>query len=66
MNLSIKIANLYALFCRATDMHIYLTITMKKICLPILMIILLPLSYSCGTLKSMGYSLTEADAAPAG
>lgn len=39
--------------------------TMKKLFLPILLIILLPLSYSCGTLKSMGYNLTQADAASA-
>ncbi|MDQ6812187.1 MAG: DUF4197 domain-containing protein, partial [Bacteroidota bacterium] len=38
---------------------------MKKIILPSLLILLLPLSYSCGTLKSLGYKLTEADAASA-
>lgn len=38
---------------------------MKKILLPIVLILLLPLSYSCGTLKSMGYTLNEADAASA-
>jgi hypothetical protein len=38
---------------------------MKKLLLPILLILLLPMSYSCGTLKSMGYNLTEADAASA-
>lgn len=38
---------------------------MKKLLLPILFIILLPLSYSCGTLRSMGYKLTETDAAAA-
>jgi hypothetical protein len=38
---------------------------MKKIFLPILLIILLPMSYSCGTLKSLGYNLTQADAASA-
>ena len=39
--------------------------TMKKILLPVLLVILIPLSYSCGTLKSLGYKLTEADAASA-
>ena len=38
---------------------------MKKLVLPILLILLLPLSYSCGTLKSMGYNLTETDASAA-
>ncbi|MCW3079812.1 DUF4197 domain-containing protein [Segetibacter sp.] len=38
---------------------------MKKILLPIFLILLLPFSYSCGTLKSLGYNLTEADAASA-
>jgi len=38
---------------------------MKKILLPVLLILLLPLSYSCGALKSLGYNLTEADAASA-
>src|SRR5688572_18132936 len=38
---------------------------MKKLFLPILLIILLPVTYSCGTLKSLGYKLTEADAASA-
>lgn len=38
---------------------------MKKILLPTLLILLLPLTYSCGTLKSLGYNLTEGDAASA-
>ncbi len=38
---------------------------MKKLFLPILLILLLPVSYSCSTLKSMGYTLTEGDAAAA-
>lgn len=38
---------------------------MKKIFLPALLILLLPISYSCGALKSLGYKLTEADAASA-
>jgi hypothetical protein len=38
---------------------------MKKTLLPALLILLLPISYSCGSLKSLGYKLTEADAASA-
>ncbi|WP_147205465.1 DUF4197 domain-containing protein [Segetibacter aerophilus] len=38
---------------------------MKKTLLPFLLILLMPLSYSCGTLSSLGYKLNEADAASA-
>ena len=38
---------------------------MKKLFLPIILILLLPISYSCGTLKSLGYKLTEGDASSA-
>jgi hypothetical protein len=38
---------------------------MKKLFLPILFIILLPLSYSCGSARFAGYTLNESDAASA-
>jgi len=38
---------------------------MKKILLPILFITLLPISYSCSTLRSAGYILTQSDASAA-
>ncbi len=38
---------------------------MKKIFLPILFVILLPLTYSCGSSRFAGYTLNESDAASA-
>jgi len=40
-------------------------IIMKKLFLPILLIILLPLTYSCGSSRLAGYTLNENDAASA-
>lgn len=54
-------------FLSVTKFYLYhfKTNTMKKLLLPFLFVMLLPLSYSCGSLKSMSYTLNQADAAAA-
>src|SRR4051812_4781059 len=54
----------YFLMPRRSIINFFKITTMKKILLPILFIILLPLTYSCSTLRSI-YTLNETDAASA-